>query len=139
MDVVLRRGNPDRVWVPLDGPVRQVGLSLGLSADGWVGEELRFWMVASAAMQAMTIEGSTPFACDEPVALRVTVAGVSTTSGFAVGSFHCRIPCVIPIGTLVEVVIVADRTWRPSAISDSVDDRQLAFVLSRIAFDCGST
>jgi hypothetical protein len=138
LDVMLKRGNPDRVWLPIEGSVRQVGLSLGLHADGWVGDELRFWIVASEPIHAMRIEGYTPFETDEPVALRVTLAGVCTTSGFDVGTFQCRIPCVVPIGTIVEVVIDVERTWRPSEISDSIDDRNLSFILSRIGFDRGA-
>lgn len=121
--------------IPLAGPVHQVGLAVGLWPDGWVGDELRFWVVAHQPIHAITIEGYTPFAADEPVDLRVSIAGVVTIRSFGVSSFPCRIPCVMPMGTTIELAVVAGRTWCPRELSGSVDARRLSFVLTRIAFE----
>lgn len=124
--------------IPLEGPVRQIGVTTGLSQDLWVGKAIQFHIRAEEEIEKLVIEGLFPKAYQQHIEFTVDVAG--DLKRYPVNLNRDNTPvcleldCHIPAGTNCRIAVTASASWSPQQLLGTSDARELSFRLSAIRF-----
>lgn len=99
--------------------------------DGWVGSEWRCTIDATADAKLLEILGYFPIEIGNAV-VQVQFGAHTFVTKATAGRFVWSFPITMDRKSSVSLAIISEKTFRPSALGTSADERELAFYLESI-------
>ncbi len=118
---------------PVSGYGIQEGAARGIWPDGWIGNPFEVAIRIQMPTDSIVLEGFLPEQTLSEVELRVAVNDTEVTRGvFRPGDIALSVPAEAAAGDLLQLRVVADRSFCPQRAGASADGRELVIVLRKL-------